>query len=67
MTQQPKDHTPAHHAQYYAGRGRAEQLYAAGVTPQMIIQEAWHSTEGTVYALAMLERGKELESKELQS
>ena len=66
MTQPPKDHTPAHHAQYYAGRARAEQLYAAGVTPKEIIQRAWQSTSGTVYALAMLERGKEFEAEELQ-
>lgn len=66
MTTQPRDHVPEHHTQYYAGRARADQMNRQGITPQAIIQEAWHTEEGTVYALAMLERGKELEAEDLR-
>jgi len=66
MTQPPQDHVPAHHGQYHAGHERAEELYRQGITPREIIQRAWASTSGTAYALAMLERGKELEAEELQ-
>ena len=66
MTQPPKDHLPGQHSQYQDGIARAEQLHREGVTPQEIIQKAWASTSSTVYALAMLERGKELEAEELQ-
>ena len=66
MTQPPKDHMPGQHSQYHAGLARAERMYAAGAVPQEIIQEAWSTEEGTVYELAMLERGKELEAEELQ-